>query len=119
MQMQTGLLLLAMMSVASAFAPAGRPLARRRQLASGVAAPQPALFAKDDDDDFSFTGTDNSRGTSFDQDGKANIWAVEPKMETADADGGVKIGILIGGGLVAASLLLGGTIGLLPDPSSL
>ncbi|KAJ1452752.1 hypothetical protein M885DRAFT_303777 [Pelagophyceae sp. CCMP2097] len=51
------------------------------------------------------------RGGSIDQDGKSNIWAVEPKMKVdSEAKGGkgaaVAVGALLSVGLIVGSFLL-------------
>mmetsp|Transcript_16244 Transcript_16244/g.65615 ORF Transcript_16244/g.65615 Transcript_16244/m.65615 type:complete len:124 (+) Transcript_16244:87-458(+) len=52
----------------------------------------------------------NRLGSSVDQDGKSNIWAVEPKMQVEDEDNtgklvAVGIGAVVAFGLIASSFL--------------
>ncbi|GMI20657.1 hypothetical protein TrRE_jg2265 [Triparma retinervis] len=59
------------------------------------------------------------RGVSIDQDGKSNVWAIEPKMEVESKSGGEKragaiVAIVALGAAVAAA---GGVLGNLPDPN--
>ena len=58
------------------------------------------------------------RGVSMDQDGKSNVWAIEPKMEIENKSSEEKTGGIIGGlaalgvfGVIAAGVLTN-----LPDP---
>lgn len=63
-------------------------------------------------------GAGPNKGASVDQDGKSNIWAVEPKMRdevTGEGDGFKKIAV-IGGGAVAAAVLVIGIVNILPNP---
>lgn len=44
-------------------------------------------------------------GRSRDQDGKSNIWSIEPKMEVVeDEEGGAKTNLVIGGAVVVTAL---------------
>lgn len=58
------------------------------------------------------------RGVSIDQDGKSNVWAIEPKMEVESKSAEEKGGsLLIAGGGIAAFLAVAGAIlANLPDP---
>lgn len=55
--------------------------------------------------------TKNRLGSSIDQDGKSNIWAVEPKMRVQEADSGsgqavaIAVGAVVAFGLIASSFL--------------
>jgi hypothetical protein len=71
-----------------------------------------ALFAQDDD-------PSSERGVSVDQDGKSNVWAIEPKMEVDTTSGEDKIkGYLAGAvGLVAFAGAAGFALTNLPDPN--
>ena len=71
-----------------------------------------ALFAEDD-------GPSTERGVSVDQDGKSNVWAIEPKMEVDTTSGEDKIkGYLAAGvGLVAFAGAAGFALSNLPDPN--
>lgn len=70
------------------------------------------LFSEDEPGNFV------ERGVSMDQDGKSNVWAIEPKMEIENKSSEEKTGGIIGGlaalgvfGVVAAGVLTN-----LPDP---
>ena len=58
------------------------------------------------------------RGVSMDQDGKSNVWAIEPKMEIENKSSEEKTGgaILAVGGFVAFAALAAGVLTNLPDP---
>lgn len=60
-------------------------------------------------------------GTSVDEDGKSNVWAVEPKMQVEVGTEGqaVKQISIIAGGAVAAIALVTTIVNLLPDPDTL
>ena len=72
-----------------------------------------ALFAEDDGP------SGGERGVSVDQDGKSNVWAIEPKMEVDTTSGEDKIkGYLAAGvGLVAFAGVAGFALNHLPDPN--
>merc|ERR1712157_437455 len=55
------------------------------------------------------------RGVSMDQDGKSNVWAIEPKMEVENKSSEEKTGglLIAGGGFVA---IAAGVLSNLPDP---
>jgi len=59
------------------------------------------------------------RGVSIDQDGKSNVWAIEPKMEVESKSGGEKakgaVIALVGIGLAVGAA--GTILGNLPDPN--
>jgi hypothetical protein len=59
------------------------------------------------------------RGVSVDQDGKSNVWAIEPKMEVDTKSSEEKTqGFLIGGAALAAFGVAAGVIlSNLPDPN--
>jgi hypothetical protein len=45
-------------------------------------------------------------GRSRDQDGKSNIWSIEPKMEVIEEEGdGAKTNLFVGGAAIGAALL--------------
>ena len=58
------------------------------------------------------------RGVSVDQDGKSNVWAIEPKMEvdTKSAEEKTTGTLLAVGGLAAFAALAAGVLTNLPDP---
>jgi hypothetical protein len=59
------------------------------------------------------------RGVSVDQDGKSNVWAIEPKMEVSakSSEETTQSALIAGGGLVAAAAAAGFILTHLPDPS--
>mmetsp|Transcript_50560 Transcript_50560/g.56498 ORF Transcript_50560/g.56498 Transcript_50560/m.56498 type:complete len:118 (+) Transcript_50560:78-431(+) len=65
----------------------------------------------------SSSGTE--RGVSVDQDGKSNVWAIEPKMEvsTKSSEEKTKSALLAGAGLVLFAGLAGFALTHLPDPN--
>lgn len=70
------------------------------------------LFAEDG-------GKTVERGVSVDQDGKSNVWAIEPKMElsTKSSDEKTKAALIAGGGLAAFAAMAGAVLTNLPDPN--
>jgi len=58
------------------------------------------------------------RGVSMDQDGKSNVWAIEPKMEIENKSNEEKTGgtLLAVGGFVAFAAVAAGVLTNLPDP---
>ena len=65
--------------------------------------------------------TSTERGVSVDQDGKSNVWAIEPKMEVSTKSGEEKTkSYLIGGvGLIVFAGIAGVALTNLPDPNLL
>ena len=59
------------------------------------------------------------RGVSVDQDGKSNVWAIEPKMEvsTKSSEEQTTSALIAGGGLAAAAVAAGLILTNLPDPN--
>lgn len=59
------------------------------------------------------------RGVSFDQDGKSNVWAIEPKMEmeSKSSEEKTQSAIFAAGGLVAFVAVAGVVLSNLPDPN--
>ena len=59
------------------------------------------------------------RGVSVDQDGKSNVWAIEPKMEVSSksSEEKTKSAIIAGAGLVAFAGIAGVVLTNLPDPN--
>lgn len=82
-------------SAANAFAPAQRTLTPS------------ALFAE------------KERGVSVDQDGKSNVWAIEPKMEveSTSAEEKTKGALVAGATLIAFAGAAGFALNNLPDPN--
>jgi len=58
------------------------------------------------------------RGVSIDQDGKSNVWAIEPKMEvsTKSAEEKGNSALLAGGGIAVFTVIAGFVLTHLPDP---
>ena len=81
-----------------------------------------ADFEKAEDPSF-FQGNKRVRlGRSRDQDGKSNIWSIEPKMEVEEGedDGGKKNFVILGGILGAVAVCVPAFLALtqiMPDPS--
>ena len=59
------------------------------------------------------------RGVSVDQDGKSNVWAIEPKMEvsTKSSEEQTSSALIAGGGLAAFAVVAGLVLTNLPDPN--
>jgi hypothetical protein len=59
------------------------------------------------------------RGVSIDQDGKSNVWAIEPKMEVDTKSSEEKTAAVLFGGAAFAVFAVGAGVVLsnLPDPS--
>lgn len=62
---------------------------------------------------------ETERGVSVDQDGKSNVWAIEPKVEvqSKSSEETGKTLIIAGGGLAAAAVVAVGILTNLPDPN--
>lgn len=65
-------------------------------------------------------GQVKERGVSIDQDGKSNVWAVEPKMEvdTKSAEEKMTGNLIAAGGIVAFAAVAGVVLTNLPDPNA-
>ena len=61
------------------------------------------------------------RGVSFDQDGKSNTWAIEPKMEVKmdNNDNGVNPLLVAGGASIGVVASVVAIVSNLPDPDSM
>lgn len=59
------------------------------------------------------------RGVSVDQDGKSNVWAIEPKVEveSKSSEEKTKSAGIAAGGVAAAAAAAAGILTNLPDPS--
>lgn len=59
------------------------------------------------------------RGVSVDQDGKSNVWAIEPReqLSTKSAEEQTQSLLIAGGGLAAAAVAAGLILTNLPDPN--
>lgn len=71
-----------------------------------------------------FAGNDDrsstvERGVSVDQDGKSNVWAIEPKMEVSSksSDENTSAALIAGGGFAAFAVAAGFILTHLPDPN--
>lgn len=60
----------------------------------------------------------SERGVSLDQDGKSNVWAIEPKMEVESKSSEEKTSSVLfaAGGLAAFAAVAAGLLTHLPDP---
>jgi len=87
------------------------PVARSAPLTRVVA------FAEGDDSQFSSRTVE--RGVSVDQDGKSNVWAIEPKMEisTKSSEEKTQTALIAGGGLGVFAVIAGLALTNLPDPN--
>ncbi|KAL3919545.1 MAG: hypothetical protein SGARI_007181 [Bacillariaceae sp.] len=68
---------------------------------------------------FSEGGKQVERGVSVDQDGKSNVWAIEPKESISNKSSEEKTqsALVAGGGLVAFAAAAGFILTNLPDPN--
>ena len=80
-----------------------------------TAALSPLFMA--DEDNSNPSGVE--RGVSMDQDGKSNVWAIEPKMEIENKSNEEKTGstLLAVGGFVVFAAVAAGVLTNLPDPN--
>eukprot|EP00552_Chaetoceros_brevis_P000990 CAMPEP_0197735882 /NCGR_PEP_ID=MMETSP1435-20131217/1219_1 /TAXON_ID=426625 /ORGANISM="Chaetoceros brevis, Strain CCMP164" /LENGTH=86 /DNA_ID=CAMNT_0043323821 /DNA_START=16 /DNA_END=276 /DNA_ORIENTATION=+ len=71
-----------------------------------------------DDDETVKLVDETERGVSLDQDGKSNVWAIEPKMEvdSKSAEEKTSSAITAAGGLFAFAAVAFGILTHLPDP---
>jgi len=74
------------------------------------------LSAQDDEE---IPAPAKERGVSMDQDGKSNVWAIEPKMEvsTKSSEENTKSTLIAAGGAVGFVALAAGILLNLPDPN--
>jgi hypothetical protein len=77
-----------------------------------VSAPRTIVFAEDEEGS-------GERGVSVDQDGKSNVWAIEPKMEvsTKSSEEKTQSALIAGGGLAIFAVIAGIALTNLPDPN--
>mmetsp|Transcript_54732 Transcript_54732/g.158365 ORF Transcript_54732/g.158365 Transcript_54732/m.158365 type:complete len:114 (-) Transcript_54732:197-538(-) len=103
------LVALTVFGLSSAFAPVSR----------SVAVPRTVVFAEDDDAPVATGGRAVERGVSVDQDGKSNVWAIEPKMEvsTKSSEEKTQSALIAGGGLAVFAVIAGLALTNLPDPN--
>lgn len=78
----------------------------------------PLAMARDDDDNI-MSRMPTERGVSVDQDGKSNVWAIEPKVEIESKSSDEKTSsfLIAGGGLAAFAAAAGVILTNLPDPN--
>ena len=64
-------------------------------------------------------GDEVERGVSIDQDGKSNVWAIEPKMEvsTKSSEEQTSSTLIAVGGFAAFAAVAAGVLTNLPDPN--
>ncbi|VEU40413.1 unnamed protein product [Pseudo-nitzschia multistriata] len=100
----TIVLLAQALSATTAFAPASTQRSARLS----------PLFIGEDGNDSGI-----ERGVSVDQDGKSNVWAIEPKMEveSTSAEEKTKSALIAGAGLIAFAGAAGVALTNLPDPN--
>jgi hypothetical protein len=74
-------------------------------------------------DDTTTSGTERGVCVSVDQDGKSNVWAIEPKMEVSAKSNDEKTSsaLITGGDLVAFAVIAAGVVlpNFLPEPNQL
>jgi hypothetical protein len=77
-----------------------------------IAPSRTTVFAEDG-------GKPIERGVSVDQDGKSNVWAIEPKMElsTKSSEEKTQAALIAGGGLAALAGMASVILSNLPDPN--
>lgn len=75
------------------------------------------LFAEEDKRPLGYRTVE--RGVSVDQDGKSNVWAIEPKVEvdSKSSEEQGQLALFAGGGLAATIVLAAGILANLPDPN--
>uniref|UniRef100_A0A6U4ABU4 Transmembrane protein n=1 Tax=Ditylum brightwellii TaxID=49249 RepID=A0A6U4ABU4_9STRA len=78
------------------------------------------LFMSDEDDIPAASGSSVERGVSVDQDGKSNVWAIEPKMEVEIKSSEEKTSSAIAAvaGFAAFAAVAAGLLSNLPDPDT-
>ena len=76
-----------------------------------------ALFSEEDGQPTG--GKFIERGVSVDQDGKSNVWAVEPReeLETKSNEEKTQSALIAGGGFAVFAVLAGVALSNLPDPN--
>eukprot|EP00525_Craspedostauros_australis_P013811 CAMPEP_0198108108 /NCGR_PEP_ID=MMETSP1442-20131203/200_1 /TAXON_ID= /ORGANISM="Craspedostauros australis, Strain CCMP3328" /LENGTH=107 /DNA_ID=CAMNT_0043763311 /DNA_START=76 /DNA_END=399 /DNA_ORIENTATION=- len=93
--------------------------------AANAFAPQPnvalqtRLMSEPEEDNRPLAEGFQERGVSVDQDGKSNVWAIEPKMEisTKSSEENMSSALIAGGGLAAFAVVAGIVLTNLPDPN--
>lgn len=76
-----------------------------------------SLLATTEEETASLTAVE--RGVSVDQDGKSNVWAIEPKMEVSDksSEETTQSALIAGAGLGVAAVAAVAILTNLPDPN--
>lgn len=84
---------------------------------NNVVRTSPTLFMSDDNEPKTAAGF-TERGVSMDQDGKSNVWAIEPKMEIENKSSEEKTGsaLLAVGGFAVFAAIAAAALTNLPDP---
>eukprot|EP00550_Attheya_septentrionalis_P009621 CAMPEP_0198289084 /NCGR_PEP_ID=MMETSP1449-20131203/7411_1 /TAXON_ID=420275 /ORGANISM="Attheya septentrionalis, Strain CCMP2084" /LENGTH=107 /DNA_ID=CAMNT_0043987363 /DNA_START=104 /DNA_END=427 /DNA_ORIENTATION=- len=79
----------------------------------------PFMAADEEDTRPTAAGFEGERGVSIDQDGKSNVWAIEPKVEVESKSSEEKTSsaLIAGAGLGAFALVAAGILTNLPDPN--
>ena len=86
---------------------------------SRTSVPRTVVFEQDTIDEVQSSIPTVERGVSVDQDGKSNVWAIEPKMELSDKTNEEKTqsALIAGGGLALFAVVAGLALTNLPDPN--
>jgi hypothetical protein len=94
---------------------AARPHQQQKSASAVVVARVPLSPLADSSSD----NEPQERGVSIDQDGKSNVWAIEPKMEVASksSEETTQGALFAGAGLGMAAVLAAAVLTNLPDPS--
>lgn len=76
------------------------------------------VYAEEDDSSIAASNA-VERGVSVDQDGKSNVWAIEPKMEVSTKSNEEKTqsALFAAGGLGVFAVIAGLALTNLPDPN--
>lgn len=76
-------------------------------------------LASSTDEETQTTNSSGNRGVSVDQDGKSNVWAIEPKMEVSNksSEETGKSALIAGGGIAVAAVAAALILTNLPDPN--
>jgi len=76
-------------------------------------------LASSTDEETQTANASGNRGVSVDQDGKSNVWAIEPKMEVSNksSEETGKSALIAGGGIAVAAVAAALILTNLPDPN--
>jgi len=98
------------MTTSNGFAPVSRTSISRRT---------PIFAEKDSDRETLVSQRSVERGVSVDQDGKSNVWAIEPKVEvsTKSSEEKTQTALVAAGGLMAFGIAAAIILTNLPDPN--